>query len=197
MSLKYALRYASCIGALVLANPLQLRSSSDFASRHLQLHSTLDHLVRDLDSTSGSKKSTVPLVSRLSALALKTTSGSDGSVPSLNVTIDKDEHIQCDGASYGFDLDIVDCEEAKAEVPAGTEEHLWAERHDGWQKKILALPYRTMGDKASCYVQTVLIGNAGSARANLNQVRNAAASIRNKCASRGKLQGGIATNIGE
>ncbi|CAF9943056.1 MAG: hypothetical protein ALECFALPRED_010502 [Alectoria fallacina] len=53
-----------------------------------------------------------------------------------------------------------------------------------------------MGEKALCYVQPVLIGHATSARATTNQVRNAAAAIRHRCASGGNLQGGIATNIG-
>lgn len=203
------MRYASCIGALVLANPLQPRSSSDLADRSIQLHSKWDHLVRDLNSTSRSNKSTTALKSNsdtilpphppsiLQALASNLTSASNGSVPSFNVISDNRVHIQCDGASYGFDLDILDCEQAKAEIPANAEEFQWAERHTKWQKEIFALPYRSMGDKASCYVQTVLIGNAGSAKASLNQVRNAAASIRHKCASGGKLRGGIATNIGE
>lgn len=205
MSLKYALRYASCIGALVLGNPLQLRSSSDSANSNKQLHSTSNHLVRNLGPDFLSNQSTAALKSNgdtiipsdLLALSLNLTSASNGSVPSFNVTSDNNEHVQCDGASYGFDLDIGDCEQAKAEVPPSAEEFQWAERQTGWQKEIAALPYRTMGEKASCYVQTVLIGDATSAKASLNQVRNAAALIRHVCASRGKLWGGIATKIGE
>ena len=208
MSLKYALRYAYSIGALVLANPVQLRSSSDFANSNTQLHSTSDHLVRNLDATISSKRSPAPKLtdytiipphppSDLGTLSLYSTNASNGSVPSVNVTSDNKANIQCDGASYGVDLDIVDCEDAKAEVPASAEEYQWAERDTSWQKQIFALPYRSMGDKASCYVQTVLIGGATSAKASLNQVRNAAASIRHECASGGKLRGGIATNIGE
>lgn len=119
------------------------------------------------------------------------------SVTSFNVTGDEDIHIHCDGSSYGFDLDITDCEEAEAYVPFSPDPVWWAERHTGWQKKIFPLPYRAMGDKGMCYVQPVLINDASSAQATPNQVRNAAAAIRHKCASGGKLQGGIATSIGK
>lgn len=122
----------------------------------------------------------------------------NASVASLNVTGGEGKiHVQCDGASYGFDLDIVDCEQAKAHVPASADPVQWAERHTGWQKQIFPLPYRAMGDKALCYVQPVLNDDWTSAKANTNQVRNAAAAIRHECFSGGKLQGGIATNIGE
>lgn len=175
MSLKYTLGYAFCIGALVLGTPLELRSNSDLANVNIYVDPPPDPLALTLDPTSASNKS----------------------VPSLNGTSDKDIHIQCHGASYGFDLDILDCEQAKAYVPASAEQVQWAERHTGWQKKIFPLPYRAMGNKASCYVQTILIDGAPFAKANLNQVRNAAATIRHECYSSGKLQGGIATNIGE
>ena len=115
----------------------------------------------------------------------------------LNVTGNTNTHIECDGASYGFDLDISDCEDAKAYFPHGSDQVQWAERHTGWQKRIVPLPFRAMGDKGSCYVQPVLVDGASSAKATLNEVRNAAAMIRNRCASGGKLQGGKATMIGK
>ncbi|KAL9134382.1 MAG: hypothetical protein Q9175_004434 [Cornicularia normoerica] len=122
---------------------------------------------------------------------------SNESVTSLEGTGGKGIHIQCDGSSYGFDLDILDCEEAKACIPPNPENVQWAERHTGWQKQIFPLPYRAMGNKALCYVQPVLIDGATSAKATTNQVRNAAAAIRHKCGAGGILQGGIATNIGK
>ncbi|KAL9077235.1 MAG: hypothetical protein Q9161_000501 [Pseudevernia consocians] len=120
----------------------------------------------------------------------------NASVTAFNVTGAEDIHIQCDGSSYGFDLDVVDCKEANAYVPSSPDQVLWAESQTGLQEKIFALPYRAMGDKAMCYVQPLLINGTSSARATPNQVRNAAAAIRLNCASGGKLQGGIATNIG-
>ena len=115
----------------------------------------------------------------------------------LNLTGSQDTHIQCDGASYGFDLDVFDCEEAKAYVPPGRDQVQWVERNTAWQKEHVPLPYRAMGSKATCYVQPVLVEGATSASASANEVRNAAAMIRAKCFAGGKLQGGMATKIGK
>lgn len=168
--LKCVLGLASCIATLGLASPVVL--SSDY------------------------NNSEVHPASKLLALNLEPTSPLNEPVTSLSVIGTDDTDIDCDGASYGFDLGIFDCEEAKTYFPAGSDQVLWAERNTGWQKKVFQLPYRAMGDRASCYLQPVLIDGATSAKASLNQVRNAAAMIRDKCASGGKLQGGIATNIG-
>lgn len=107
-----------------------------------------------------------------------------------------DIHIECNGSSYGFDLDITDCELAKAFVPANSEVLVWAERHTSSLKRYQPLPYRSMGEKAICYVETSLINGATSGKASTNQIRNAAAMIRHQCYSNGRLQGGIATNMG-
>ena len=168
MSLKYALVLTSYIGILVLANPVTLPNDT-----LIQIHPASD-LSLGFQPTFPSNESTLP-----------------------SVTGNQNTHIHCDGASYGFDLEIVECEEAKAYFPVGADQVQWAERHTGWQKRISPLPFRTMGEKASCYVQPILVDGATSARASPNEVRNAAVMIRSRCYSGGKLQGGIATNIGE
>ncbi|KAF6220745.1 hypothetical protein HO133_003178 [Letharia lupina] len=173
MSLKYALGYAFYVGTLILAKPL-----------NISLAYKTPAILR------------LPLPSDLLALNVDTNSASNDSTTSLNVTSGQPLRIQCDGASYGFDLDIFDCEQAKAYVPPNADQVQWADRHTGSQEQIFPLPYRAMGDKALCYVQPVLIGGATSAKATTNQVRNAAAAVRHECFSGGKLQGGIATNIG-
>ena len=53
-----------------------------------------------------------------------------------------------------------------------------------------------MTDKAKCYFQTINIGDAPTARASLNQIRNAAAALFMKCAASDTFQGGIIKNIG-
>ena len=175
MPLKYALGYASCVGILVLAKPLELRSGPNIAGSVARLHPSSDLIALNLDP--------IPT--------------SNQSLMSLQDAEDKGIRIQCDGSSYGFDLDIYDCEEAEAYFPADSHPALWAERHTGWQKEIVfPLPYRSMGDKALCYVEPVLVDDATSARATPHDVRNAAVAIRHECASGGRLQGGIATDIG-
>ena len=178
MSPKYALVIAFYIGSRVLATPMGQHPGDNVSSAEGQLmmiYPASDPLPFDLEPTSTLNKS--PTL--------------------LNVTSSTDVHIQCDGASYGFDLDISDCEEAEAYFPIYPDQVQWAERHTGSQKQIFSLPYRAMGDKASCYVQPVLINGATSAKAAPNEVRNAAAMIRDRCASDGKLHGGMATNIGK
>ena len=120
---------------------------------------------------------------------------SNDSATSSNTLGFENIHVECNGASYGSDLDITDCELAKAFVPANSEEIIWAGRN-GMVKQYHPLPYRSMGSKAICYVETSLIIGAGTAKASTNQIRNAAAMIRHRCYSGGRLHGGIATNIG-
>ncbi len=176
MPLKYALGLASCLGTLVLAQPVSRHANAtDSNSSITRLHPITDYLNLNFDPVGPIDEPSTP--------------------PS--VTGSEDMHIQCNGASYGFDLSISDCEGANSYVPASADEVQWAERHTGWQKQFFPLPYRAMGDEASCYVQPVLKDGATSAKASLNHIRNAAAMIRNRCFSGGKLQGGMATNIGK
>ena len=191
MALKYVLRYTLYVGSLVSAKPLDTMSARP--------PGTVSARPLNTSATSGIPSSHMELQRPPDLLnsTLYASSASNESVTSLDVTGDNDIEIQCDGASYGFDLDISDCEEAKAYFTANPDQFQWAERHTGWQKQIFPLPYRAMGNKASCYVQPVLSSGATSARATPNEVRNAAAAIRHKCYSGGKLQGGIATNIGK
>ena len=55
-----------------------------------------------------------------------------------------------------------------------------------------------MLDRAECVIKTVIIHrDRPTARASLNQVRNAAAALSLQCAAGGQSQGGIVTNIGQ
>ena len=169
MSFIHALGYASCLWTLVLARPLAVSPV-----KPIQLAPPADIIDGSLYPISVSSEAAL----------------------SLDVTGDN-IHVQCNGSAYGFNLDIVDCEQAKAWFPVNGEQEQFAPRHTGWQKRIFPLPYRSLGDKAICSVQPVLIDGAPTARATPNQVRNAAVKIRHECYSEGKLQGGIATNIGK
>ena len=51
-------------------------------------------------------------------------------------------------------------------------------------------------DKAECVIRTIIRGRSPSARASLQQVRNAANAMSLTCAAGSPSQGGIATNIG-
>lgn len=191
MSPKYALGIALYIGSRVLANPIVQRLSDREPGNPIAQ--------RPGDNVSFPRAyftQTYPASDPL-PFDLEPTSASNPSPTLVNVTSSEDVHIQCDGASYGFDLDISDCEEAMAYFPTYPDQVQWAERHTDSQTQIFSLPYRAMGDKASCYIQPVVIDGATSANAAPNEVRNAAAMIRDRCASGGKLQGGMATSIGK
>ena len=175
MTLKYTLGCALYVGSLVLARPAVVDPDLNISDSTIKVNSLPVYALSVLPTT---------------ALPIEP-------ITSLDITGGEDIHIQCDGPSYGSDLDISDCGEANAYLAAGSDQYQWAERHSGSQKESLALPYRSMGDKASCYVQPVLINGASSARATFDEIRNAAAMIRGRCFSGGKLQGGMATKIGK
>ena len=172
MPFKYALGYASYLLTLVLAKPL-----GSPGPRAVALETR---------TQSGD----------LYPLSMSNDSATSSNILSSNILYVENIHVECIGAQYGSDLDITDCELAKAFVPANFEETIWAQRNTGSMKQYHPLPYRSMGSKALCYVETAPINGATFGKASTNQIRNAAAMIRNRCYSGGRLQGGIATNIG-
>ena len=122
---------------------------------------------------------------------------SSASVLSLNSSAEIGSSVRCDGETYGYNPNIIDCEEAKEYLMPDAVIWTFGERHTGLPADILPLPYRIMGDHGLCYLQAVLIGNHKTAKANLNMLRRAAASLVVQCATNAISQGGIATTIGK
>ena len=106
-------------------------------------------------------------------------------------------NIRCDGETYGYNPNIIDCESAKEYIDPETTIWTIGERHTGLPEITVPLPYRIMGDKGLCYIQPVLIGDHTTAKASLNMVRRAATALIMQCAISTVAQGGIATNIGK
>ncbi|CAF9941111.1 hypothetical protein IMSHALPRED_002431 [Imshaugia aleurites] len=104
-------------------------------------------------------------------------------------------NIRCDGETYGYNPNIVDCEGAKEYLLPDTTIWTWAERHTGLPNTV-PLPYRIMGDRALCYIQATLIGDHRTAQASTNMLRQAGAALVLRCATNTVSQGGIATEIG-
>ena len=178
MPLKYVLTLAFCLGTLVLATPVSLHKNATVSGKSTNQVNPVINLASNFG----------PILNDESSTSLSAASSAE------------DIQIHCNGASYGFDLDMSDCEQAKAYLASSPDEVQWPERHtgvEGVENQGPPLPYRSMGDNASCYVQPVLMDGATAARASPNHVRNAAAMIQNRCFSGGKLQGGMATNIGK
>ncbi|KAF6239980.1 hypothetical protein HO173_001588 [Letharia columbiana] len=104
--------------------------------------------------------------------------------------------VRCDGALYGFNPNIADCEGAAQFIVPDSVQLVWGERHSGLPVGIFPLPFAVFGDKAECVVRTIVRGAGPTARASLAQVKRAAAALSLQCAAGGQSQGGIATNIG-
>lgn len=127
---------------------------------------------------------------------VKPTILSQAAIPPLNASEENAFNIRCDGETYGYNPNIIDCESAKEYVAPDSTMWVFSERHADLLAHIVPLPYRIMGDRGLCYVQTVLIGDHTSAKATMNAIRQAAASLVLQCATSVVSQGGIATSIG-
>ena len=122
---------------------------------------------------------------------------SNASTPPLDTSAGNNLNIRCDGATYGYNPDIIDCESAKEYIDPEMTIWTMGERHTGLPEITVPLPYRIMGDKGLCYIQPVLIGDRTTAKASLNMIRRAAAALIMQCAIGTVAQGGVATNIGK
>lgn len=120
----------------------------------------------------------------------------NASASPLNASADNALNIRCDGETYGYNPNIVDCEGAKEYLTPDARTWTFGERHTGLPQYTLPLPYRVMGDRGLCYYQVVLIGDHKTGEATLNMIRRAAAALVLQCATSGTSQGGIATQIG-
>lgn len=165
---------------MFLKNPLLLVLSCGFLVSAIPL---------ELTENSASKLSPIPNI-------VKPIFSSSASIPPLNASAENAFNIRCDGETYGFHPNIVDCEGAKEYLMPDTRTWTFGERHTGLPANVLALPYRIMGDRGLCYVQAVLIGDHTTAKATLSMLRRAAAALVLQCATSLVSQGGIATNIG-
>lgn len=128
---------------------------------------------------------------------MKPTILSNASISTLVTSEDNAFTIRCDGETYGYNPNILDCERAKRYLIPDTTIRIFGERHTGLPASFVPLPYRVMGDRGLCYIQTVLVEGHTTARATLNSLRQAATSLVVQCATGVVSQGGIATNIGK
>ena len=128
-------------------------------------------------------------------------------------------NIRCDGAKYGFNPSLADCEGARSYIAPESTQFTFGDRHTGLPEGTFPLPYMMMGgrleeaketsiksfpddnlcisDKAECYFQVINIGDGATGSASLNQIRTAASALFLQCGSNDPSQGGIVTNIGK
>ena len=55
---------------------------------------------------------------------------------------------QCDGALYGFNPDIADCQGAAHSIMPDTDQLIWGERHKGLDIDFFPLPFAVFGGKS-------------------------------------------------
>lgn len=126
--------------------------------------------------------------------------------------------IQCNGAKYGFNPSLSDCENARLYITPDSEQIIFGQRHTGLPGSTFPLPYMIMGgtlknammnsiqslshnpcvsDRGVCFFQPIVIGDSPTGRATMSQIRSAASSLFLRCASSDPSQGGIVSNIGK
>lgn len=70
---------------------------------------------------------------------------SNASIQDLNVSSVGGLDIQCDGATYGFNPSLSDCESARSHIAPDSEQFIFGERHTGLPGSTFPLPYILMG----------------------------------------------------
>ena len=144
---------------------------------------------------------------------------SNASFQDLDAPSGRNLNVRCDGAKYGFNPSLADCEGARSYIAPESTQFTFGDRHTGLPEGTFPLPYMMMGgrleeaketsfisftddnlcisDKAECYFQIIKIGDGATGRASLNQIRTAASALFLQCGSNEPSQGGIVTNIGK
>lgn len=73
------------------------------------------------------------------------TLNSSRSTPSLNVSAENALGIECNGALYGFNPNIADCEGAAQSINPDTDQLTWGERNTGLPADVFTLPFAVFG----------------------------------------------------
>ena len=142
------------------------------------------------------RENSVPILSATPFIT-KPTSPSNISIPALNASAENRFNVHCDGATYGYNPNLIDCDQAVDYLMPDTTIWTFGQRHTGLPDSTVPLPYRVMGDRALCYFQAILVGDSPTAKASIDMIRRAAQALVLQCATGGESQGGIVTNIGK
>ena len=142
------------------------------------------------------REDNLPMLSATPIIA-KPTIPSNISIPALNASAENRFNVHCDGATYGYNPNLIDCDQAVDYLMPDTTIWTFGQRHTGLPESTVPLPYRVMGDRALCYFQAILVGDSTTARASIDMIRRAAQALVLQCATGGESQGGIVTNIGK
>ena len=88
----------------------------------------------------------INLPAALNLTTLDLLSPSNASTKDLSVSSGRGLNIQCDGAKYGFNPSLADCEGARGYFVPDSAQRTFAERHTGFSsEEVFPLPYMIMG----------------------------------------------------
>lgn len=119
------------------------------------------------------------------------------SLTTSNSSIDNRMDVVCDPLIYGASLDLRDCQEALLFYHNSDTEHDWVDRRGGHGGNEFQLPFRMMGNAASCYLQPKLKLSGRVGHASFNDIRMAGSALISQCITNARLPtGGIASTIG-
>lgn len=121
---------------------------------------------------------------------------SNKSAPLLTSSVESGFTVNCNGAHFGHNLNLGDCQNAESYLAPGAELHTFAPRGTEPGRDFNPLPWRVMGDKAECFIQTIVEGRQPVGIASFGQIKRAAKAIILKCVSGMPSTGGVAINIG-
>lgn len=99
-------------------------------------------LATPLQGTDGQN---MDLSTALNLPSLDLSSAPNATVQALNASSGGGLDIRCDGAKYGFNPSLSDCEGARSYIVPESEQFVFGERHTGLPKSTFALPYIIMG----------------------------------------------------
>lgn len=93
----------------------------------------------------GTDGQTIDLSTALNLTNLDLFFPSNASHPDPNASSGRGLDIRCDGARYGFNPSLSDCEGARSYIAPDSEQYIFGERHTGLPETTFPLPYIIMG----------------------------------------------------
>ena len=102
----------------------------------------LTTLATPLQGTNGQ---TINLSTAPNLTSLDLSSPSDAPIQTLNASTGNAFDIRCDGATYGFNPSLSDCEGARSYIEPDSEQFNFGDRHTGLPESTFPLPYMIVG----------------------------------------------------
>lgn len=93
----------------------------------------------------GTDSQTINLSTTPNLTSLDLSSLSDAPIQDFNASSGNSFDISCDGATYGFNPSLSDCEAARSHIVPDSEQFNFGERHTGLPESTFPLPYMILG----------------------------------------------------